>query len=262
MTSLNVAFDTLIPRNHNPFNILNMQHDNNIINDQLNMDEFNYNQSSMTEEKLNLANNELTDDEIKALKIVDRYKGLLMLSVGKKKELCDMEEYLKSFEIISKEVNNHMNALSLSFVNDIGNNNNDKDKDENSEIAEQLKTYNLNMANYIESKNKLVAINIDKITKKIEEIRTELDKYEREIAVIRQVITTGIRDIIDPDKAHADKKLCPVCFENEVNMCYVPCGHTVCNKCCTSAKQMDRNKNKCGTCRSIISGTVKIYFSV
>ena len=33
MTSLNVAFDTLIPRNHNPFNILNMQHDNNIIND-------------------------------------------------------------------------------------------------------------------------------------------------------------------------------------------------------------------------------------
>ena len=48
--------------------------------------------------------------------------------------------------------------------------------------------------------------------------------------------------------------LCPLCLTNEVNMCYVSCGHATCRTCfnCT-------DKKTCSICRSNINDVVNLY---
>jgi hypothetical protein len=46
--------------------------------------------------------------------------------------------------------------------------------------------------------------------------------------------------------------ICPICIENKINTCCIPCGHTYCNNCI-------KNTNKCFICRKSIDKYIKIY---
>lgn len=90
-----------------------------------------------------------------------------------------------------------------------------------------------------------------------EELEKERDDLSRKLNALRKVITTGIHDLIKPEDVQ--KKMCPVCFDKEVNMVYVPCGHTYCNGCA----ELDRSRGaKCAQCRSPINARIKIFFTV
>jgi len=89
------------------------------------------------------------------------------------------------------------------------------------------------------------------------ELEKERDDLARKLNVLRKVITTGIHDLVKPEDLQ--KKMCPVCFDKEVNMVYVPCGHTYCNGCA----ELDRTRGaKCPQCRSPINARIKIFFTV
>lgn len=45
---------------------------------------------------------------------------------------------------------------------------------------------------------------------------------------------------------------CPICYENKINSCCIPCGHTYCDKCI-------KNTNNCFICRRNISKNIKIF---
>ncbi|XP_041979976.1 baculoviral IAP repeat-containing protein 2 isoform X1 [Aricia agestis] len=52
-----------------------------------------------------------------------------------------------------------------------------------------------------------------------------------------------------------DSKLCKICFAEERNVCFVPCGHVVaCAKCALAT-------NKCPMCRRTFQNAVRLYFS-
>lgn len=52
-----------------------------------------------------------------------------------------------------------------------------------------------------------------------------------------------------------DSKLCKICFAEERNVCFVPCGHVVaCAKCALAA-------DKCPMCRRTFTNAVRLYFS-
>ncbi|XP_045499130.1 baculoviral IAP repeat-containing protein 3-like isoform X2 [Colias croceus] len=52
-----------------------------------------------------------------------------------------------------------------------------------------------------------------------------------------------------------DTKLCKICFAEERNVCFVPCGHVVaCAKCALST-------DKCPMCRRTFTNAVRLYFS-
>ena len=90
-----------------------------------------------------------------------------------------------------------------------------------------------------------------------DELEKEKDTVNKKLNTLRGLITTGIQDMINPEDVQ--KKMCPVCFEREVNMVLVPCGHTYCKGCL----DLDNSKNaKCAQCRSIINARVKIFFTV
>lgn len=52
-----------------------------------------------------------------------------------------------------------------------------------------------------------------------------------------------------------DSKLCKICFAEERNVCFVPCGHVVaCAKCALAT-------DKCPMCRRTFQNAVRLYFS-
>ena len=99
----------------------------------------------------------------------------------------------------------------------------------------------------------------DVLKKKIEldrlNLETELDAVNVKLNGLRALIKTGIEGIIKPDDMI--KKMCAVCYEREVCMVMVPCGHTYCDQC----SKYDY-RSKCPQCRATINSRVKMYFSI
>lgn len=97
----------------------------------------------------------------------------------------------------------------------------------------------------------------DIIRKKIAIIEGEIDNISNKLNTLRSLIVTGVNQIVKPEDK--EKKMCPVCFDNEVNTALVPCGHTYCKGC----SEADRSRYaKCPQCRAPINARVKIFFSI
>ena len=94
------------------------------------------------------------------------------------------------------------------------------------------------------------------IVRRLEEATTAVENLDDEIALIRTMLVEGAREVVKAPDAESGRKLCPLCFEAEVGVVCVPCGHTVCQGC---AKNVGR---RCSTCRSDVRETIKLYFSV
>ena len=50
--------------------------------------------------------------------------------------------------------------------------------------------------------------------------------------------------------------MCTICFENPINTCIVPCGHTFCSECTTNQIRF-----QCAVCRTTIISKQKIFFN-
>ena len=83
----------------------------------------------------------------------------------------------------------------------------------------------------------------------------ELDAVSMKLNGLRKLIKTGVEDLIKPEDM--SKKMCPVCYEHEVCMVMVPCGHTYCDPC----SKYDY-RAKCPQCRATINSRVKMFFSI
>lgn len=97
----------------------------------------------------------------------------------------------------------------------------------------------------------------DQLTTKKNIIDIELESTTRKLNALRSLIVTGVNEIVKPQDMQ--KKMCPVCFDNEVNTALVPCGHTYCRTC----SEMDTSRYaKCPQCRATINTRIKIFFSI
>ena len=89
-------------------------------------------------------------------------------------------------------------------------------------------------------------------------LEIEQENLSRKLNKLRELIATGVKDLVTDESAN--KKMCPVCFDREVDTAMIPCGHTYCKGC----TDFDRNNNqsKCPQCRTVIRSRIKLYFSV
>lgn len=98
---------------------------------------------------------------------------------------------------------------------------------------------------------------LEELAKKVATKNAELEKITSKLNSLRKIIVAGLDEIVKPEDA--SKKMCPICFESEVNTVLVPCGHTYCKGC----SENDRSRNaKCPQCRSVINARVKLFFTV
>jgi hypothetical protein len=97
----------------------------------------------------------------------------------------------------------------------------------------------------------------DILRKKIANLEGEINNITNKLNALRSLIITGVNQIVKPEDK--EKKMCPVCFDNEVNTALVPCGHTYCKGC----SEADRSRYaKCPQCRQQINARIKIFFSI
>jgi len=168
----------------------------------------------------------------------------------------NLDEYKKKIEDLMKNKNyfdnyvmsmqnNHLNIINIinDYNNEIDNKTTEIFISYNTKIKEN---YNNWIMNYY--------------TVKLLEYENTIELIEQKIADFRNLFIYIINKMTKPNIEN--KKLCPICFENEVDLCLNPCGHTICNRCIMNNYNNYNNKDKCYSCRTIIKDYIRIYFSL
>lgn len=96
---------------------------------------------------------------------------------------------------------------------------------------------------------------------KKESLDNEITIQEDELAAFRKLFINTTTEIIKTEKTH--KNICPICFENEINMCSIPCGHTCCSECIAQSIRFHNSRvTKCLNCRNTITDYIKMYIQL
>jgi hypothetical protein len=128
----------------------------------------------------------------------------------------------------------------------------------NIESPEYISNVNDTIINYIEYiKNFSDKWLNNYYTKTKIKLETELQNNEKKLISFNNLFIKTTNEIINVEKMN--KKLCPICFENETDMCAIPCGHTCCNACVIQRNSYN-NLRRCLSCRNEIKQYIKIYF--
>jgi hypothetical protein len=173
----------------------------------------------------------------------EKYKLLKDLLAQKKEQLVSLEEGYRKYTHIKDGIQNtHREYLDcLSPKIDITTDN-------------RVSLLNEKFENY---SNLMETLGTEWEQSVLEEkgtLYSEIDTYETQLSSIRQLILLSINDTIDINKIN--KMTCPVCFNQEVSVCLVPCGHTLCQECVSQIVN-----HRCCSCRSFFTSTVQMYFS-
>jgi len=163
----------------------------------------------------------------------------------KREDLMAKNNYFMNY--MTNSQNSHLNVMNI--INDYNINQNMDDEGTLSNIY-------MNYNNTIKENYKKWIV--DYYTPQLLSVENNIEIIENKIAEFRNLFIFIINKILRTNEINDNKKLCPICFENEVDMCINPCGHTLCNRCIIS----NRNSNKCYSCRGHIVDYIKIYFSV
>lgn len=160
----------------------------------------------------------------------------------KQLKLDDYNEQLKNVHDTPNKIETHMEVLKKVYMSNKVSN------------VDTLNILNDQVKKFFNDVNSEIS---DIIRQKIMELEGEIENISRKLISLRSLILTGVNEIMKPE--NVEKKMCSVCFDNEINMALVPCGHTFCKGC----SEIDRSRYaKCPQCRTQINARIKIYFSI
>lgn len=204
----------------------------------MNYSEFSLDNDNIKPELLKLTSND-------GQSILDDFEILTSNLESYKQKIEDLQANKIFFDnYILNLQNNHMNVLNI--INNYNNVNKEN-------ITESFLNYQLKIK---EEYNNWV---INYYTEKLIEYENTITIIEKKISDFRNLFIYIINKISKPVEEAI--KLCPICFENEVDICLNPCGHTLCNKCVLSNRSI-YNNDKCYSCRTTIQDYIKIFFSL
>lgn len=233
---------------------------------------------------------ETKDYEIlKAKKITDKYFDLKKQLKEYKKDANECEDiysdYLNNKKAFCTSILNLTNSISkmqtllssIDFQNQLNNPNSIKKQNDN--IKNNLfednneKLDNIDNINFKHTKEYIEYLqNINKkinncdfnLLQKINEETSKLNRnclnIQDKMKIIKNMIDISIKETLNDEEENelkVDSKTCPICFENEVNYCFNPCGHLICHNC----SEQIRN-NKCSTCRQVYNSKIKVFFNI
>jgi len=171
--------------------------------------------------------------------------------------------FLEDYEILKKSLTEYKNNLKDLI----------KQKETSDNYLGSLLNnhiYIINIINYDNILNnsfneyqKIIKDNYEKLIDehyniKIKTLEENIENIEIKLKDFTNLFIYIINHIIK-DK-EISNNMCPICFENQIDICLNPCGHTACNKCILTLT--NNKKDKCFTCRSPVNEYIKIYFSL
>lgn len=187
----------------------------------------------------------ITEDELLVSKNLQTSALFNRLNDEFKQKQKILEEYNTNLQTIQEshyKITTHIDSIKKVYMSTC------VDKVDTLNSIEQI------IKDYFKETNPVVS---DLIRNKIAVLEGEIDNISNKLNALRALIVTGVNQIVKPEDK--EKKMCPVCFDNEVNTALVPCGHTYCKGC----SEADRSRYaKCPQCRTQINARIKIFFSI
>jgi hypothetical protein len=207
------------------------------------LDDFNYNNNNLF---LSLPNYNFSDNKssnyLDGDLILTTYNNLTSLLENYKNEIIILNKNKEDFYNYQNGLfGNHLNIINICEYDNT--------------TTELFITYN----NLIKEKYDNWICEI--YNPKIKKLNEDIQATEIKIANFRKLFIHIINNFVNKDDID-NKKLCSICFENEVDMCSVPCGHTCCSRCVISSRMVRSNENNCLNCRNKIESYIKLYFLI
>jgi Zn finger protein HypA/HybF involved in hydrogenase expression len=97
-------------------------------------------------------------------------------------------------------------------------------------------------------------LNQEKLMQQTLTLQAKLNETDSTLKTLQKSASDMKRELEDAKQA----SVCPICREEEISVCLVSCGHTVCETCAKSWQQRS-NVVKCPYCRSDVIQFVKLY---
>ncbi len=183
--------------------------------------------------------------------ILTTYNELKKISREHMKELDKLhKDNEKLLEYKNRIINNHTNHINILY-----NSVNDTDEDNIKELTQLIDKYEKTLTSLYNSWNDTY------YNRKLMNLEKEIIETNEYLNIYQDFFKKIIKDF-NENSDNQNKKICSICFENEVDMCAIPCGHTCCNTCVISNNINPSNRNKCLNCRNYINNYIKIFFSI
>ena len=254
-TDYNIISDDLNNFNYNvdfSNDTINNTNNTNInTNDTINNTNINNTNNTNNNENDNIDNTNTNNNEndINAKKLLKDYKTLIKILNENKIKSLNLDK--KKEDIINYKCNiyvKHQNVM-LQLCRETPEN------IDTNEMTEYIIKYIDLFKKYADRWiNEYYIINKNKLTENIE-------KQEIKLLAYRNLFINTTKEIIPLEKI--SKNICPICFENEINMCAIPCGHTCCNECVMQSLKYNNSKlTKCLNCRNTLKEYIKLFIQL
>jgi len=194
---------------------------------------------------------ETSDKYLNVKEILTTYNELKEISKKQMKELDNLhKENDKLIEYKNKIINNHTNHINILFRSLNENNGNNID-----EVTQLIDKYDKALTCLYNSWNDTY------YNKRLAKLENEMRESNEYLHMYQEFFRKIIKEFSE-NGDNQNKNMCSICFEKEVDMCSIPCGHTCCSNCVIMNNINTSNRNKCLNCRNNISQYIKIYFSL
>lgn len=195
----------------------------------------------------NNTNDNNDDNDIDVNKLLNEYNKINLLLKNNINSLNKLElEKKEIFNYKSNIFSKHQDIMIKLYNKDIG---------EMNDINDIIIKYIDLVKNYTDKWNN------EYYNKRKTNLIRLINKQEEQLTAYRKLFINTTTEIIKTEKLN--KNLCPICFENEINMCAIPCGHTCCDECLTqSIKYHNSRVTKCLNCRNPINDYIRFYIQL
>lgn len=206
-----------------------------------------------------------------AYKLDEQPDDLLSIDLKENKENFTADKLLNNYNTLNEKLKNNLDDIKyleqkkldiLKYKSNVFVNHQDimiKLYRQNDKTVEEL---NDTLLKYIELLKTYVNDWINNYyNDKKELLEKEITTQEEELAAFRKLFISTTTEIIKTEKIN--RNICPICFENEINMCSIPCGHTCCNECIIQSIRFHNTRvTKCLNCRNNVTDYIKMYIQL
>ena len=105
----------------------------------------------------------------------------------------------------------------------------------------------------LNSKSNLQQTSTETSEDSVQEEKKVTDQVEKTAPAVAQVTPASTEDEAPSNKLR-DSLLCQICYDQQLSMVFIPCGHSLCCPSCSTALTV------CPLCRKPIEATVRAFF--
>jgi archaellum component FlaC len=149
-----------------------------------------------------------------------------------KSKLDEISDQISQINENKKIINTALEIIQKHLYDIIKLSNNDED------ILKLYKSISDDVYNMYSKTNEIVCVNEPSLLAEQQKISDYIYSCINLLSLVKKDIAStsdAPRKVTEADEK-SNRLSCPVCYDNEVNTVYIPCGHTICMPCCKKVK--------------------------